>query len=151
MEASSARSRAVWKRRSLSNDNGDGNENVISKYKLRDFNRLSKYFNLFNMTRCGSSSKMTLAGTALNLGEKMKIYSQVLTFFMKPQIWRFDVVIIIGSFSKDDGYGYGNATKQEYYWLKKEKCSCCACNTNFGAFLCRTPQNNNVKSPNFRF
>ena len=57
----------------------------------------------------------------------------------------------LGSFSKDDGYGYGNATKQEYYWLKKEKCSCCTCNTNFRAFRCRTPQNNNVKSPNFRF
>ena len=55
------------------------------------------------------------------------------------------------SFSKDDGYGYGNATKQEYYWLQKEKCSCCTCNTNFRAFLCRTPQNNNVKSPNIRF
>ena len=58
---------------------------------------------------------------------------------------------ILGSFSKDDGYGYGNVTKQEYYWLKKEKCSSCTCNTNFRAFLCRTPQNNNVKSPNFRF
>ena len=53
----------------------------------------------------------------------------------------------IRSSSKDDGYG----TKQEYYRLKKEKCSCCTCNTNFRAFLCRTPQNNNEKSPNFRF
>lgn len=58
---------------------------------------------------------------------------------------------IIGSLSKDDAYGYGNASKQEYYWLKEEKYTCCTCNTNFRAFLCRTPQNNNVKSPNFRF
>ena len=35
---------------------------------------------------------MTLVGTAVNLGKKMKIYSQVLTFFMKPQIWLFHVV-----------------------------------------------------------
>ena len=58
---------------------------------------------------------------------------------------------IIGSLSKDDAYNYGNASKQEYYWLKEEKYTCCTCNTNFRAFLCRTPQNNNVKSPNFRF
>ena len=32
---------------------------------------------------------MTLARTALNLGEKMKIYAQVLTLFIKPQIWHF--------------------------------------------------------------
>ena len=57
----------------------------------------------------------------------------------------------IGSLNKDAGYGYGNATKQECYWLKKEKYSCCTCNTNFRAFFCRTSQNNNVKSPNFRF
>ena len=58
---------------------------------------------------------------------------------------------IIGSLSKDDAHSYGNASKQEYYWLKEEKYTCCTCNTNFRAFLCRTPQNNNVKSPNFRF
>ena len=57
----------------------------------------------------------------------------------------------IGSLSKDDGYGYDKATKQEYYWLKKEKYSCCTCSTNFRAFLRRTPQNNDVTSPNFRF
>ena len=56
-----------------------------------------------------------------------------------------------GILSKDDGYGYGNATKKEYDWLKKEKYSCCTCSTNFRAFLCRTPKNINVKSPNFRF
>ena len=36
---------------------------------------------------CGSSSKMTLVGMAHDLGEKMKIYPQVLTFFTKPKIW----------------------------------------------------------------
>ena len=43
---------------------------------------------------CGSFSKMTLVGTALHLGEKMKIYPQVLTFFIKPQSWLFHVVIL---------------------------------------------------------
>ena len=37
---------------------------------------------------------MTLVGTALNLGEKMKIYSQMLTFFIKLQIWLFHVVVL---------------------------------------------------------
>ena len=37
---------------------------------------------------------MTLVGTALNLGEEMKIYAQVLTFFIKPQIWLFHVVVL---------------------------------------------------------
>ena len=41
---------------------------------------------------------MTLVGRALNLGEKMKIYSQVLTFFIKPQIWLFYL-----DFFADDG------------------------------------------------
>ena len=39
--------------------------------------------------------------------------------------WRFRwccrCPCLIGSLSTDDGYGYGNATKQEYDWLKKEK------------------------------
>ena len=35
---------------------------------------------------------MTLVGMALDLSEKMKIYPQVLTFFIKPQIWLFQVV-----------------------------------------------------------
>ena len=52
---------------------------------------------------------------------------------------------------KYDGYDNDNATKQEYDWLREEKCLCSMCSMNFSAFLCRTPQNNNVKSPNFRF
>ena len=36
---------------------------------------------------------MTLVGTVLNLGEKIKRYPQVLTFFIKPQIWLFHVVV----------------------------------------------------------
>ena len=35
---------------------------------------------------------MALVGSAVKLGEKMKIYPQVLTFFIKPQIWLFHVV-----------------------------------------------------------
>ena len=42
---------------------------------------------------CGISSKMTPVGRALNLGQRIQIYSQVLTFFIKPQIWQFHVVV----------------------------------------------------------
>ena len=34
---------------------------------------------------------------------------------------------------------------------KEEKYSCYTCSTYFRALLCRTPQSNNLKSPNFRF
>ena len=43
---------------------------------------------------------MTLVGTALNLGEKMKIYPQVLTFFINPQIWLFRVVVLLTTAKK---------------------------------------------------
>ena len=32
---------------------------------------------------------MTLVRTAVNLGEKMKTYPEVLAFFIKPRIWHF--------------------------------------------------------------
>ena len=35
-----------------------------------------------------------LVGTVLNLGEKMKIYPQVLMFFLKPPIWLFHFVVL---------------------------------------------------------
>ena len=44
--------------------------------------------------------KMTLVGTALNLGEKMKIYPRVLTFFIKPQIWLFHIVVLLTTAKK---------------------------------------------------
>ena len=43
---------------------------------------------------------MTLVGTALNLGEKMVIYPQVLTLFIKPQIWLFHVVVLLTTAKK---------------------------------------------------
>ena len=43
---------------------------------------------------------MTLVGTALNAGEKMKIYPEVLTSFIKPQTWLFHVVGLL-SFAAD--------------------------------------------------
>ena len=49
---------------------------------------------------CGSSLKMTLVGTALNLGEKMVIYRQVLSLFIKPQIWLFHVVVLLTTAKK---------------------------------------------------
>ena len=59
--------------------------------------------------------------------------------------FRNNVSSFAGAFRYDDGNS--NGTKLEYYWLKKEKYSCCRCTTNFCAFLCRTPQNNDVTSP----
>ena len=49
---------------------------------------------------------------ALNLGERMKIYLQVPTFSIKPQIWRVHV-----GFFADDGKEMD----------KNEKCTCRAC------------------------
>ena len=43
---------------------------------------------------------MTFFGTALNLGEKMKIYPQVLTTLIKPQIWLFHVVVLLMTANK---------------------------------------------------
>ena len=37
---------------------------------------------------------MTLVRLALNLHEKIKVYPQVLTFILKPQIWLFHVVVL---------------------------------------------------------
>ena len=51
---------------------------------------------------------------ALNLGERMKIYLQVPTFSIKPQIWRVHV-----GFFADDG--------KEKEMHKNEKCTCRAC------------------------
>ena len=42
---------------------------------------------------------MTVVGTALNLGGRLKIYPQVLTSLIKPQIWVFHVVVAV----VDDG------------------------------------------------
>ena len=43
---------------------------------------------------------MTLVGTALNLGQKMKIYPQVMTLSIKPQIWLFHVVVLLTTAKK---------------------------------------------------
>ena len=42
---------------------------------------------------CGSSSKN-------NLGEKIKIYPQVLTFLITPQIWLFPVFVLLTTTKK---------------------------------------------------
>ena len=54
-----------------------GDENIISKYKFASFQSIYDYFNPFNVTRVwyGSSSRMTLVGTVVNLGENMKLFS----------------------------------------------------------------------------
>ena len=43
---------------------------------------------------------MTLVGTALNLVKKMKIYPQVMTLFIKPQIWLPHVVVLLTTAKK---------------------------------------------------
>ena len=43
---------------------------------------------------------MALVVTALNLGEKMKNYPQVLTFFMKPQLSLFHVAVLLTTAKK---------------------------------------------------
>ena len=43
---------------------------------------------------------MTLVVTALNLGEKMKSYPQVLTFFIKPQLSLFHVAVLLTTAKK---------------------------------------------------
>ena len=48
---------------------------------------------------CGSSLRKTLVG-AFNLGEKMKIYPKVLTFFKKPEIWLCHVVVFLTTAKK---------------------------------------------------
>ena len=48
----------------------------------------------------GSSSKMTLVVTALNSGEKVKSYPQVLTFFIKPQLCLFHVAVLLTTAKK---------------------------------------------------
>ena len=49
---------------------------------------------------CGSPSNITLVGTALNLVEKMNIYPQGMTFFIKPHIWLFHVVVLLTTAKK---------------------------------------------------
>ena len=87
-------------RGNLGNDDGDGNKNVISKYKFALLLSFRDYFNLLILQGCGSSSRMTLVGTVFNVGEKMKIYPQVLKFFKKPQIWLFHVVVLLTTAKK---------------------------------------------------
>ena len=43
---------------------------------------------------------MTLAGTAHNSGREMKIYPEVLTFFIKPQTWLFHVAVLLTTAKK---------------------------------------------------
>ena len=43
---------------------------------------------------------MTLVKTALNLGEKIKIHPQELTFLITTQIWLFYVVVLLTTAKK---------------------------------------------------
>ena len=67
---------------------------------LHTFNRYVTISTFLMWQGCGSSSKMTLVETALNLGERLKIYPQVLTFFIKLQISSFHVVVLLTTAKK---------------------------------------------------
>ena len=64
-------------------------KNINSRYCI-NFGSISTFL---IRQGCGSSSRMTLVGAPLNLGEKRKISLKVLTSFIKPQIWQFHVVV----------------------------------------------------------
>ena len=63
---------------------------------------------------------MTLVGTALNLGKKMKIYHQLLTSLIKPQIWLFHVVVLLTTAKKWTQVKNGRAGRAKlFFWLIK--------------------------------
>ena len=70
---------------------------------------------------------MTLVGTALNLGEKMNSYPQVLTLLITPQIWLFHVVVLLTTKEMD----------------KSEKRTCRACKAIVFAHLIGSLSNDN--------
>ena len=81
----------------LPNDDGDGNENATSNYKFVSLMTMSTFL---IEQGYGSSSKMALVETVLNLREKMRSYPQVLTFFIEPQIWLVHVVVLLTTAKK---------------------------------------------------
>ena len=50
--------------------------------------------------RCGRLSGTKQMWTGLNLGEKMEIYPQAITFSLEPQIWSFRVVVLLTTAKK---------------------------------------------------
>ena len=130
----------------------DGNENVISH-----FNRFVAISIFLIWQRCGSSSKMTLVGTALNLGKNMKIYHQVLTSLIKPQIWLFHVVLLLTTAKKWTQVKNARAGRARlFFWLIKyanfwRSCSCrrCHCLSSLmfqnKSFLCRNNKSTMIR------
>ena len=71
---------------------------------------------------------MTLVGTALNLGEKIKIYPQGLTFFIKPQIWLFRVVFLLTTAKKWTKVKNARAGRAKLFFLPTKYANCrCRC------------------------
>ena len=44
--------------------------------------------------------KQNVQAKEVYLGEKMKVYPQLLTFFIKPQIWLFHVAVLLTTAKK---------------------------------------------------
>ena len=102
------------------------------KYSLRD------YFNVFNRTRVWYFLKDDTSrnGTPF-LGEKMKIYPQVLTFFIKPKTWLFHVVVLLTTATKWTKVKNARARRAKLLFLPtkyansrrcrcRRRCRCCS-------------------------
>ena len=59
---------------------------------------------------------MTLVETAVDLGERMKIYPQMLTFFIKPQ---FHVVVLLTTAKKWTKVKHARAERAKLLFLPK--------------------------------
>ena len=55
---------------------------------------------MFNMTRVWQFVKDDTSRNGTPFYEKMKIYPQVLTFFIKPKTWLFHVVVLLTTATK---------------------------------------------------
>ena len=60
---------------------------------------------------------MTLVGRALNLGQEMKIFPQVLTSLIKPQIWLFHVVVLQTTAEKRTKMKHARAGRDKLLFL----------------------------------
>ena len=65
---------------------------------------------------------MILVGTELiNLGEQLKIYLQVLTSSIKPQIWLFHVVVLLMTANKWTKVKNARAERAKLLFLPNKK------------------------------
>ena len=161
---------------------GDGNDNVISKYKFALLLSLRDYFNLFHNKGVVVPTELlrsvlgeqNVQAKKVYLGEKVKIYLQVLTSSIKPHIWLFHVVVLLTTAKKWTKVKNARAgcakllfLPTKYANLSRFRCRrryrCLSFlislvkrvkqtwNTQFTSYFSSTPQNNDVNLPNLRF